>query len=136
MSTCEQQRLDLMKTILRQLARNPQPLPAVNNLGHQHIVTALGEEPARDLFDRIKTAGGYANVFIKTRGEIILVPFIKKESTLDNGNETHLSMPVDAQSTVDMLVDYLKRHPEGTLLSIAGPQNLPTVAHVTAPAFA
>lgn len=127
-ATRERQRRELITHIMRQLAHHPRPLPAVNDLGHQFIVTALGEEPARLLFERIRAAGGYANAFIQTRGRVVLVPFIKKEGALETGEETELSMPLDAESTVDMLLEYLCEHPEGTLLSIAGPQNRPAIA--------
>lgn len=35
---------------------------------------------------------------------------------------------VNADSTVDMLLDYCKAHPEGIVLKLAGPQHLPAVA--------
>ncbi|QPK80830.1 hypothetical protein G7Y41_07150 [Schaalia sp. ZJ405] len=128
MMTVDDQRKEFTKTILKSLASHPENLPVVNDIGRQFVVTALGDEPMKDLFDRVKVAGGYANVFILTHGKAVLLPFARQEGTFACGSETELSMPCDADSTVDMFLDYLRQHPEGTLLRLAGPQHRPTIA--------
>lgn len=126
--TLDDRRKEFTKSILKSLASHPENLPVVNDIGRQFIVTAIGEEPMRVLFDRVKAAGGYANVFISTHGRAVLLPFARQEGTFARGGETELSMPCDADSTVDMFLDYLRRHPEGTLLRLAGPQHRLTIA--------
>ncbi|QPK81230.1 hypothetical protein G7Y41_09405 [Schaalia sp. ZJ405] len=126
--TVDDRRKEFTKTILKSLAEHPRNFPVVNDLGRQFVVTALGEEPMKVLFDRVKAAGGYANVFVLTRGKTVLLPFTRQEGAFSRGGETELSMPYDADSTVDMFLDYLDQHPEGTLLMLAGPQHRPTIA--------
>lgn len=126
--TVDEKRRKLLKRIMHEFGRNPKALPAVNDLGRQFIVTALGEEPVSALFARVRAAGGYANVFISTRGSVVLLPFIRKEGAFETGEEADLSMPVNADSTVDMFLDYCEVHPEGIVLKLAGPQHLPAVA--------
>ena len=126
--TLDDRRKEFTKSILKSLASHPENLPVVNDIGRQFIVTALGEEPMRVRFDRVTAAGGYANVFISTHDRAVLLPFARQEGTFARGGETELSMPRDADSTVDMFLDYLRRHPEGTLLRLAGPQHRLTIA--------
>lgn len=40
-------------------------------------------------------------------------------------------MPIDVDSAVNMLLDYLSQNPEETAIAVAGPQFRPTIA--TAP---
>lgn len=114
--------------ILARVGAGQLPLRATNDRGERFVVTALGEEPASSLFKRIRAAGGYANVYALVDGRVWGFGFVQEACALGDSPAEGLDMSFDAESTVSMLVEHLRLHPEGVRLSVSGPHRAPAVA--------
>lgn len=130
MSTFEERSDQFAAYVMARVVTGAFPLLATNDVGERFAVTALGYEPVRDLFARVRDAGGYATTFLLVDGEVTVVPFLRAEGAILPVPGEEIEMPFDSQSTVAMFVEYVKKHPEGVSLSVSGRHRLPALAKV------
>lgn len=93
-------------------------LPVVNDTGESVVIVALAEERLSDLFRRIDSTGGYANLFVKDDEQVHLVTIVRSEMALDPDSAddmTGAERPSLA-STVGMFLEYLRTHNAGVML--------------------
>lgn len=93
-------------------------LPVVDDLGQSNVVVALAEEQLMSLFRRIEDANGYANIFVKDEGEVVMLTalndtcsLIAEEAEDMTGNDRPSLL-----STVGIFVDYLRHQENGVRL--------------------
>lgn len=112
-------RLDTFRrSVLKAVGMSGIDLPVVNDQGQRQIVVALEDEPFNLLTERLKAAGGYANVFILTPKGTVNVTVIKQECSLMPRSCEHISMPIGTDSSVGMFLEYLEHHPEGVAVTM------------------
>lgn len=103
---------DELSTARRQvhalIGLNGVSLPVVNKDGVKIVVVALGEEPLPVLIDRVRQAGGYANVFVKTQDFIIQFGVVEVES-VSRENIEPLRIYQDNSATIDTFIHFLTR---------------------------
>lgn len=112
-------RLDsLRRKVLKAVGMAGIDLPVVNDRGQRQIVVALEEESFSLLMQRLRNAGGYANVFVETSKGLVSVSVIKQECSLASGSCEHIDMPISSSSDVGMFLNYLEQHPEGVAVTM------------------
>lgn len=93
-------------------------LPVTGNDGNTPIVVALADELVSTLTERIRSAGGYANVFVKDGGRARFVSVIEEACAIgDPGDAMVDDEAPGATSTIGMLLDYVERQPNGVAIS-------------------
>jgi predicted transcriptional regulator len=93
-------------------------LPVTGNDGSKPIVVALADELVSTLTERIQSAGGYANVFVKDGRRVRFVSLIEEACAIGEPDDTMVGDEAPrATSTIGMLLDYVERQPNGVTIS-------------------
>lgn len=108
------------------------PLPVTDDEGNRPVVVALSDELLATLIDRLRDAGGFANVFIQTpTGLIEAMSVVRSECAIGTPDDD-LSAPGDlphAQSTVGMFLAYVRTRRNGVAFSSVAPDVRATDVH-------
>ncbi|CAJ1504241.1 hypothetical protein MU0083_003387 [[Mycobacterium] kokjensenii] len=95
-------------------------LPVTGDDGSTPIVVALAIERISALTERIQSAGGCANVFVKDGRKVRFVSVIDEACALGEADDTMVGDEApSAISTVGMLLDYVQKKPNGVTISAA-----------------
>jgi len=95
-------------------------LPVTGDDGSFPIVVAFADESVSKLTDRIQTAGGYANVFVKDGLRVRFVTFIDEACAIGDPDDVMVGVDAPgATSTIGVLLDYVERNPNGVTISAA-----------------
>jgi hypothetical protein len=96
-------------------------LPVTGDDGCSPIVVAFADELVSALTERIESAGGYGNVFVKAKpGDVHVrfVAFIQEACAIGEPDDIMVGDEAPgATSTVGMLLDYVERNPNGVTIS-------------------
>ncbi len=108
---------DFRREIMHVVTGTGMDMPVVNDEGEQVVIALLGSDPLPRLFTLLARACGYATVFVKmASGSVRQVPFVHTDCAIDPNSVGDLPIPVDAHSTVEMLVNYVETQPDGVVL--------------------
>lgn len=93
-------------------------LPVTSNDGTAPIVVALASERVSALTERIQSAGGYANVFVKDGPRVRFVSVIEEACAIGDSDDSMVGDEApSATSTIGMLLDYVEGKPNGVTIS-------------------
>jgi hypothetical protein len=93
-------------------------LPVTGDDGCSPIVVAFADELVSALMERIQSAGGYGNVFVKGDVGVRFVAVIQEACAIGEPDDIMVDDEAPgATSTVGMLLDYVERNPNGVIIS-------------------
>lgn len=93
-------------------------LPVTDNDGNAPLIVALADEPVSKLTDRIRAAGGKANIFVKDGSFVHFVSVIDAQCAISEADETMVGDEAPSpNATIGMLLAYVERKPNGVTIS-------------------
>lgn len=112
---------DFRTTVDRIVARDTDVDMVVNDEGERVVVVALGDELLSQLIERLRSAGGYATVFVlSASGAIRSATVVRSECSIAEPDDdlTGTNRP-GSMALIDTFIDYLALHPNGVKLDSA-----------------
>lgn len=93
-------------------------LPVVDDQGQSNVVVALADEQLMSLFRRIEDADGYANIFVKLDGEVVMLTSLNDTCslTVDDAEDMTGDERPSLRSSVGIFIDYLRHQENGVRL--------------------
>lgn len=93
-------------------------LPVVDDQGQSNVVVALADEQLVSLFRRIEDADGYANIFVKLDGEVVMLTSLNDTCslTVDDAEDMTGDERPSLRSSVGIFIDYLRHQENGVRL--------------------
>lgn len=93
-------------------------LPVTGDDGNAPIVVAFADEHVSKLTERIASAGGNANVFVKDGPRVHFVAVIDEACAIGDADDTLVGEEAPSpNSTIGMLLAYIERRPSGVTIS-------------------
>ncbi|GAA4811290.1 hypothetical protein [Tomitella cavernea] len=94
-------------------------LPVVGHEGPHPVVAALEEELLSTVLGRLRSVGGFANLFVRSAAGVRMVAVVDAACAIPPAGDD-LTAPEDspgADATIGMFLDYVEHHPGGVTIS-------------------